>query len=99
MPNAQRSLDALVEVVSPDSTKWHALEWALARYDIDPAVVLGAGDGGNDVIWLSRIGFPVAMGNARPEVHEVTRTRAPSNAEDGAAALLEHLAAAQAAPR
>lgn len=91
MPTAQRSLDNLIEVVHPDSTKWHALEWALERYQIDPALVLGAGDGGNDVIWLRRIGFPVAMGNARPEVRRVTLAEAPSNADDGAAALLERL--------
>lgn len=95
MPTAQRSLDNLVEVVNPEATKWHALEWALARYDIDPAHVLGAGDGGNDVVWLDRIGLPVAMGNARPEVHEVASAVAPSNADDGAAELLEHLLAAQ----
>lgn len=97
MPTAQRSLDNLFEVVHPDSTKWHALEWALRRYQIDPAMVLGAGDGGNDVIWLSRIGFPVAMGNARPEVRKVTLAEAPSNADDGAAALLERLIEVQEA--
>ena len=91
LPGTQRSLDTLMEAVDADSTKWHALEWVLARYAIDPADVLGAGDGGNDVVWLSRIGFPVAMGNARPEVHEVARAVAPANTDDGAADLLERL--------
>ncbi|MEZ5088568.1 MAG: HAD hydrolase family protein [Micropruina sp.] len=76
-----------------ESTKWHALERVLRHYDVEPAHVLGAGDGGNDVGWLSRIGLPVAMGNARPEVHAVARGVAPSNADDGAAHLLERLAA------
>ena len=94
MPNAMRSLDNLVEVVDPDSTKWHGLKWALERYGVDPANVLGAGDGGNDVVWLSRIGFPVAMGNARDEVREVTVAEGLTNADDGAADLLERVAAA-----
>lgn len=94
LPGVQRSMDTIVEFVDRESTKRHALEWVLERYDVDPANVLGAGDGGNDVGWLSGIGFPVAMGNARPEVHEVARAVAPSNADDGAAHLLERLAAA-----
>lgn len=94
MPTAMRSLDNLVEVVDPDSTKWHGLEWALERYGVDPASVLGAGDGGNDVVWLSRIGFPVAMGNARDEVRQVTVAEGLSNADEGAADLLERVAAA-----
>lgn len=94
LPGVQRSMDTIVEFVDPDSTKQHALGWVLDRYDVDPADVLGAGDGGNDVGWLSSIGFPVAMGNARPEVHQVARAVALSNADDGAADLLERLAAA-----
>lgn len=97
LPNTQRSMDSLMEAVDAESTKWHALEWVLGRYGVDPASVLGAGDGGNDVVWLSRIGFPVAMGNARPEVHRVARAVALSNAEDGAADLLERLATAHGA--
>ncbi|MFT4217451.1 MAG: HAD family hydrolase [Micropruina sp.] len=97
LPGSQRSMDDIVEAVDQDSTKWHALEWVLRRYDIAPDDVLGAGDGGNDVGWLSRIGFPVAMGNARPEVLQVARGVAPSNADDGAAHLLERLAAAHGA--
>lgn len=97
MPSAMRSLDNLVEVVDPDSTKWHGLEWALDQYGIDPANVLGAGDGGNDVGWLSRIGFPVAMGNARDEVREVTVAEGLTNADEGAADLLERVAAAHGA--
>lgn len=97
LPGVQRSMDTILEFVDRGSTKWHALEWVLAHYGIDPADVLGAGDGGNDVGWLSSIGFPVAMGNARPEVHEVARAVAPSNADDGAAHLLERLAAAHGA--
>lgn len=96
VPTAQRSMDRLYEVVDPDSTKWHALEWALQRYGIDPAHVLGAGDGGNDVVWMSRIGLPVAMSNARAEVHAVSVAKAPSNADEGVAVLLELLLEAKA---
>lgn len=97
LPGSQRSMDSIVEAVNNESTKWHALERVLRHYDVEPAHVLGAGDGGNDVGWLSRIGLPVAMGNARPEVHAVARGVAPSNADDGAAHLLERLAAVRGA--
>ena len=97
VPGAARSMDNPIEVVHPDSTKWHALQWVLQRYGIDPTHVLGAGDGGNDVVWLSRIGLPVAMGNARPEVLRVALAEAPSNIDDGAAALLERLIEVQEA--
>ena len=45
LPGVQRSMDTIVEFVDRESTKWHALEWVLRRYDIAPDDVLGAGDG------------------------------------------------------
>jgi hydroxymethylpyrimidine pyrophosphatase-like HAD family hydrolase len=50
------------------------------------------GDGGNDIPFLSRIGVPVAMGNARDSVKAVAKAVAPSNEEDGVAVILEQLA-------
>lgn len=97
VPQGQRSMDVFFEFVAPHATKSTALDLLLGDA-IDPADVLGIGDGGNDVIWLRRIGHPVAMGNARDEVLAVTTRQTGHHAEDGAAEILEtlvdHLAAA-----
>ena len=97
VPQATRSMDVFFEVVAPHATKATALDLLLGDA-IDPRDVLGLGDGGNDVIWLRRIGHPVAMGNARDEVLAVTTRQTGHHAEDGAAEILEtlvdHLAAA-----
>ncbi|TPW74856.1 HAD family hydrolase [Schumannella soli] len=88
-PGGTRSMDVFYEFVDPAANKWAALQVLLERFDVDPQDVLGLGDGGNDVVWLSRIGHPVAMGNARPEVVDVARWRTGHHAEDGAAEALE----------
>ncbi|MFM2720184.1 HAD family hydrolase [Microbacterium mcarthurae (nom. nud.)] len=92
LPDAARSMDTFWEFVAPDAHKWAALQHLLAG-EIDPAHVLGIGDGGNDVPWLSRIGHPVAMANARDEVKALTRRHTLHHADDGAAVVLEELAA------
>ncbi|MGC5616377.1 HAD hydrolase family protein [Georgenia sp. Z1491] len=91
-PRGTRSMDEFFEFVAEDANKWHALEDLLGRYGIAAGAVLGMGDGGNDVPWLTRIGIPVAVGNAREEVKVVASAVAPANSEDGVAVVLEALA-------
>jgi Cof subfamily protein (haloacid dehalogenase superfamily) len=91
-PEAARSMYCFYEFVAEDSNKWNALSDLLERYSIAPETVLGMGDGGNDIPFLSRIGVPVAMGNARDSVKAVAKAVAPSNEEDGVAVILEQLA-------
>ncbi|MGO1583340.1 MAG: HAD family hydrolase [Actinomycetaceae bacterium] len=91
-PRGQRSLDMFYEFVAEGSNKWHALEDLLQYYGVDAAHVLGMGDGGNDVPWLSRVGLAVAVGNARQEVLDVADVVAPSSSDDGVAVVLELLA-------
>ena len=98
LPDAARSMDTFWEFVAPDAHKWAALQHLLDGR-IDPAHVLGIGDGGNDVPWLSRIGHPVAMGNARDEVKALARHHPLHHADDGAAVVLEELAARLPRPR
>jgi Cof subfamily protein (haloacid dehalogenase superfamily) len=92
LPDAARSMDTFWEFVAPEAHKWAALQHLLAGR-IDPAHVLGIGDGGNDVPWLSRIGHPVAMANARDEVKALARHHTGHHADHGAATVLEELAA------
>lgn len=89
MPQAARSMSVFFEFVDPNANKWEALQFILPRLGLTPAEVLGLGDGGNDTVWLSQIGHPIAMGNARPEVLDVTRHTTGHHAEDGAAEILE----------
>jgi len=90
LPDAARSMSTFWEVVGPDAHKWAALQHLLGD-EIAPEHVLGIGDGGNDIPWLSRIGHPVAMGNALDEVKALARTHTHHHADDGAAAVLERL--------
>lgn len=92
VPRATRSMDEFWEISAPDASKWAAVAFVLDRLGIDPAVVAGAGDGGNDAVWMERIGAPVAMGNARPEAVAAAKARIGRHDEDGAAEFLEEIA-------
>ena len=90
-PRAPRSMDEFWEMSAPDATKWVAVSFVLDLLGIDPAATAGLGDGENDIVWLTRIGIPVAMGNARPEVRAVARAATGHHAEEGAADFLEEV--------
>lgn len=92
VPRATRSMDEFWEVSAPDASKWAAIEFVLDRLGIDPARVAGAGDGGNDAIWMERVGAPVAMGNARPEAVAAAKARIGRHDQEGAAEFLEEIA-------
>jgi hypothetical protein len=91
LPRATRPMDTFWELSAPDADKWAAISWVLDRLGRDPAGTVGLGDGGNDVTWMRRIGNPVAMANARPEVHAVATAVAGYHAHDGAADYLEKI--------
>ncbi|MDT7580240.1 MAG: hypothetical protein QOK35_1504 [Pseudonocardiales bacterium] len=91
VPRATRSLDKLWETSDPDATKWSGISFVFDRLGLDPAGTVGLGDGENDVVWMERIGTPVAMGNARPEARAAAVTVVGDYAEEGAAVFLEEL--------
>lgn len=67
-----------VTYLPPGVNKLTGLMTVLERLHIDPADVLGFGDGTNDGVWLNRIGAPVALANAVLElklIPHVTVTR------------------------
>ena len=90
-PRAMRSMDEFWELSGPDASKWTAIEFLFDRLGIDPALAAGAGDGGNDAIWMHRIGAPVAMGNARPEALAAARAVIGRHDAEGAAEFLEEI--------
>lgn len=94
-PDATLSLDETCEVTGPESDKEHGISFLMERLGIDPVTVAGAGDGGNDVRWLSSIGWPMAMANARPEVKQVARLELPHHLDDGVAQFVDAFLAAR----
>ena len=90
-PRAMRSMDEFWELSGPDASKWAAIEFLFGRLGIDPALAAGAGDGGNDAVWMHRVGSPVAMGNARPEALAAARAVIGRHDQEGAAEFLEEI--------
>ena len=90
-PGATRSMDAIWELSDSKATKWSGISTVFELLGIDPAGAVGLGDGENDVVWMERIGTPVAMGNARPEAVAAARHFAGDFAEEVAAVFLEEV--------
>lgn len=90
-PRGTRSMHCFYEFVDADANKWAALSHIAAHLEIPPEHFLGAGDAGNDVVWLSRIGVPVAMANARPEVKAVAAHEIGHHRDEAVADMLELL--------
>ena len=90
-PGATRSMDVIWELSDSRATKWSGIAVVFEQLGIDPAGAVGLGDGENDVVWMERIGTPVAMGNARPEAVAAARHVAGDFAEEGAAVFLEEV--------
>lgn len=95
-PRAVRSMDNVFELGPAGADKWVALAAILRRLGIDPRQVAGLGDGENDLSWLSQVGWPVAMDNAREPVKAVARLHIGHHGDDAAAAFVEALLAARA---
>lgn len=91
MPHMQRTMDELFECGPRGSDKWVALRELLAHRGVEPGQCLGIGDGENDVVWLRRVGVPVAVANAQPQVLAGASLVIGHHAEDGVAVFLEQL--------
>ncbi|MPV37035.1 HAD family hydrolase [Georgenia subflava] len=96
-PRMTRSMDTVFDLSPSDADKWVALQVVLADVGLDPAEVAGVGDGENDLVWLSQVGFPVAMGNARSAVRDLARLHIGHHGEEAVAELVEALLAARTA--
>lgn len=88
-PDATLSLDETCEVVGPGAEKADGVRFLMEHLGLDPQLVAGAGDGGNDVEWLRLVGWPMAMANARPEVREVARFHLGHHDEDAVARFVD----------
>jgi Cof subfamily protein (haloacid dehalogenase superfamily) len=90
-PRATRSMDHIWELSDESATKWTGVAQVFELLGVDAKGAVGLGDGENDVVWMERIGMPVAMGNGRPEAIAAARFVAGDFAQEGAAEFLEEV--------
>jgi Cof subfamily protein (haloacid dehalogenase superfamily) len=88
LPALQRSLPHFFEASPDGARKEDALDWVLARLGIDPAAVVGFGDGDTDAAWLGRIGHPVAPAGAMASARQAAAETIGTNADDAVAHYL-----------
>jgi len=62
-----------VMITKTGVSKASALSAIAEKYGVSLAEVMHVGDGHNDIEAMAEVGFPVAMGNAPPEVHRAAR--------------------------
>ena len=79
----------LYQIMSKNATKWKGAELVLKTEGIDAAQAVYFGDDNDDVDCIRNCGLGIAMGNAIDRVKEVADIIAPSNEEDGVAAVIE----------
>lgn len=97
-PHPELTVSSSTSPVMPDTRfinltpagvdKASAVLLVAAQYGVPPAEVMMVGDGANDLGALRAVGFPVAMGNAEPEVRAATRARVGHVDEAGLAEAL-----------
>ncbi|HSE10433.1 MAG TPA: Cof-type HAD-IIB family hydrolase [Nocardioidaceae bacterium] len=85
------SVGALVEMSAAGVTKASTLGLLCAERGIDASEVVAFGDMPNDLAMLEWAGTSYAMSNAHPTVRELADRVAPSNEDDGVAAVLTDL--------
>jgi hydroxymethylpyrimidine pyrophosphatase-like HAD family hydrolase len=85
------TMDGLVEINATGVTKGAALVRLAEELGVAAEDVVAFGDMPNDLPMLAWAGTSYAMGNAHPDVIAVADRRAPTNAEDGVAAVLDEL--------
>ena len=79
-----------MEITHSRATKGNAIEQLSRLLDIPVENILALGDSGNDETMLRRAGLGVAMGNAPDFVKAAADAVTDTNANDGAAAAIEH---------
>ncbi len=87
----QPGRESWVEVNHPQARKAVALFSFAQRRGVDPAHILYCGDSLNDLEVMQRVGYPVAVRNALPEIQVLAWCQVGANTEEGVAQFLNHL--------
>lgn len=90
--------EAAISLTGPNSTeawsmgcsKRRGLDLVLEMIQAEPQDVIAIGDADNDFELLSGVGYPVAMGNATPEIKRIACYVTSSNDECGVAQAIRH---------
>lgn len=83
------SEEYFLEVVPKDIAKDASLGALLLKLNIDRKEMIACGDAMNDLSMIRYAGLGVAMGNSYPGIKEYADYVAPTNDEDGVAAVIE----------
>jgi len=78
-----------LEVMTKSANKGSALRFLSKAYGVPREETIAFGDERNDIEMIAYAGLGVAMGNASDTVKAAARLVAPTNEEDGVAAILE----------
>lgn len=79
----------ILEIISPNASKWQALQHLIAQENIDSEQVIAVGDDWNDLDMIRHAGLGIAMGSAPDELKAVANYVTGSNAEDGLAQAID----------
>lgn len=78
----------MCELAPAGVTKWSAVQRLARQWQIPESAICAVGDDMNDIPMIRAAGLGVAMGNALPAVKAAADRIAPSQAEDGLAAVV-----------
>jgi 5-amino-6-(5-phospho-D-ribitylamino)uracil phosphatase len=81
----------ILELFSPDATKWAGIAWICELHGLDPARTAAIGDEVNDMTMIEAAGVSVAMGNAKPLIKAAAEYHTATNAEGGVAHAIERI--------
>ncbi len=84
-----RSQPYYCDITPPGIDKGRLVDLLAGRLAVPRDEIAVLGDMGNDVEMFRRAGFPIAMGNASPEVKALAKETTLSNDEDGFAVAIE----------
>lgn len=82
--------EAMLEILGPEGTKWHAIEEYAKDNGIQSDEIVAIGDDSNDIQMLANVGLSFAPANAVPGVKEAARiVLDETNDEDAVAIAIE----------
>lgn len=89
----------ILELFSPQATKWGGVGWVCAGRGLDPARVAAIGDEVNDLTMIEGAGLSVAMGNAVESVRRAADYQTGTNERCGVAEAIDNILSGLWTPR
>ena len=86
----QRSGNKYLEITSNKAYKSRGINYILKKENLNKQEVAAFGDGHNDITMLNAVGYPIAMGNAQPEVKKKAKYITKDNNENGVGYGINH---------